>query len=62
MACSEPLTLALLSFGKLLMFLDLDSKRWPMQKPIAKHPNIQNFIPRHQKFRHIVSRRVPHRR
>ena len=38
------LTLALLSFGKLLMFLDLDSKRWPTQRPIAKHPNIQHLF------------------
>lgn len=38
------LTLALLSFGKLLMFLDLDPKRWPTQRPIAKHPTIQHLF------------------
>jgi len=31
-------TLALLSFGKLLMYRDLDPKTWPASQSIAKHP------------------------
>ncbi len=32
------LTLALLSFGKLLMYRDLDPKTWPPGDSIAQHP------------------------
>src|ERR1019366_7648840 len=34
----KQITLALLSFGKLLMFRDLDPKTWPAGQSIAKHP------------------------
>lgn len=33
-------TLCLLYFGKLLMYLDLDPKRWPPHKQIDKHPRV----------------------
>lgn len=33
-------TLTLLSFGKLLMWLDLDTARWPQNKPLDRHPLI----------------------
>jgi KaiC/GvpD/RAD55 family RecA-like ATPase len=38
------LTLALLSFGKLLMYRDLDPKTWPPDKNIAKHPLVKELF------------------
>ncbi|HEY3975262.1 MAG TPA: DUF4011 domain-containing protein [Candidatus Sulfotelmatobacter sp.] len=38
------LTLALLSFGKLLMFLDLDPARWPAKARITDHSVIKNLF------------------
>ena len=38
------LTLALLSFGKLLMFLDLDPARWPAKARITNHSVIKNLF------------------
>jgi very-short-patch-repair endonuclease len=37
-------TVAMFHFGKLLMYLDLDPKRWPKSKNIEKHPNIRRFF------------------
>ena len=39
----KQVTLTLLSFGKLLMWLDLDSVRWPQDKPLDRHPIIKNL-------------------
>ncbi|WP_446743496.1 DUF4011 domain-containing protein [Silvibacterium acidisoli] len=33
-------SLALLSFGKLLMYLDLDAERWPTEVPLEKHSRL----------------------
>lgn len=38
------ITLALLSFGKLLMFRDLDPKTWPAGQSIAKHPLVRELF------------------
>lgn len=38
------ITLALLSFGKLLMFRDLDPKTWPAGNSIAKHPLVRELF------------------
>lgn len=38
------LTLSLLSFGKLLMYRDLDPKNWPDEKNIAKHPLVKELF------------------
>lgn len=38
------LTLSLLSFGKLLMYRDLDPKTWPAEKNIAKHPLVKELF------------------
>ena len=38
------LTLSLLSFGKLLMFLDLDPARWPAKARITNHSVIKNLF------------------
>jgi very-short-patch-repair endonuclease len=38
------ITLALLSFGKLLMFRDLDPKNWPAGHSIAKHPLVRELF------------------
>ncbi len=38
------ITLALLNFSKLLMYLDLDSARWPEGKSISDHPLINQFL------------------
>jgi hypothetical protein len=38
------LTLALLSFGKLLMFLDLDPARWPAKNRITNHSIIKDLF------------------
>lgn len=38
------ITLALLSFGKLLMYRDLDPKTWPADASIAKHPLVREFF------------------
>jgi hypothetical protein len=37
-------TLALLSFGKLLMYRDLDPKTWPVSQSIAKHPLVRELF------------------
>lgn len=37
-------TLALLSFGKLLMYRDLDPKTWPASQSIAKHPLVRELF------------------
>src|ERR1700678_2411625 len=37
-------TLALLSFGKLLMYRDLDPKTWPAAQSIAKHPLVRDLF------------------
>ena len=38
------LTLALLSFGKLLMYRDLDPKTWPANQSIAKHALVRELF------------------
>ena len=38
------ITLALLSFGKLLMYRDLDPKTWPAGQSIAKHPLVRELF------------------
>jgi hypothetical protein len=38
------ITLALLSFGKLLMYRDLDPKTWPVAQSIAKHPLVRELF------------------
>jgi hypothetical protein len=38
------MTLALLSFGKLLMYRDLDPKTWPVEDSIAKHPLVKELF------------------
>ena len=38
------ITLALLSFGKLLMYRDLDPKTWPKDQSIAKHPLVRQLF------------------
>ncbi len=38
------LTLSLLSFGKLLMYRDLDPKTWPAEKNITKHPLVKELF------------------
>ena len=38
------ITLALLSFGKLLMYRDLDPKTWPAGHSIAKHPLVRELF------------------
>ena len=38
------ITLALLSFGKLLMYRDLDPKTWPTGQSIAKHPLVRELF------------------
>jgi hypothetical protein len=38
------ITLALLSFGKLLMFRDLDPKTWPAGETIARHPLVRELF------------------
>jgi Protein of unknown function (DUF4011)/AAA domain len=38
------LTLAFLSFGKLLMYRDLDPKTWPGGQSIAKHPLVRELF------------------
>lgn len=37
-------TLSLLSFGKLLMYLDLDKRRWPSASPIDRHPLVSTLF------------------
>src|SRR3990167_4713705 len=37
-------TLGLLHFGKLLLYLDLDSKKWPEGKNILEHPIVCNLL------------------
>jgi very-short-patch-repair endonuclease len=38
------ITLALLSFGKLLMYRDLDPKTWPADQSIAQHPLVRELF------------------
>jgi hypothetical protein len=38
------ITLCLLSFGKLLMYRDLDPKNWPKDQSIAKHPLVRELF------------------
>src|ERR1017187_1632368 len=38
------ITLALLSFGKLLMYRDLDPRTWPANQSIAKHPLVRELF------------------
>ncbi|MEO8659773.1 MAG: DUF4011 domain-containing protein, partial [Bryobacteraceae bacterium] len=38
------ITLALLSFGKLLMYRDLDPKTWPVGQSIAQHPLVRELF------------------
>jgi Protein of unknown function (DUF4011) len=38
------ITLALLSFGKLLMYRDMDPKTWPAGQSIAKHPLVRELF------------------
>jgi very-short-patch-repair endonuclease len=38
------LTLGLASFGKLLMFRDLDPKNWPKESDLLEHPRITDFF------------------
>lgn len=40
----KQITLALLSFGKLLMFRDLDPKTWPAGQSIAKYPLVRELF------------------
>jgi len=37
-------TLCLLSFGKLLMYLDLDPRKWPAAAPLHKHPLVTTLF------------------
>ena len=37
-------SLGLLSFGKLLMYLDLDVDRWPKSSPLATHPRLTDIL------------------
>ena len=37
-------TLGLVSFGKLLMFRDLDPKKWPKPSDLLEHPRIKDFF------------------
>jgi hypothetical protein len=37
-------SLALLSFGKLLMYLDLDADRWPANSPLIQHPRLLDMF------------------
>jgi len=37
-------SLALLSFGKLLMYLDLDSERWPADVSLVNHPRLLDMF------------------
>jgi very-short-patch-repair endonuclease/DNA polymerase III delta prime subunit len=38
------ISLGLLSFGKLLMYLDLDADRWPAEVPITSHPRLVDIF------------------
>lgn len=38
------ISLTLLNFNKLLMYLDLDPSRWPKDKNIANHPVVSRFL------------------
>jgi hypothetical protein len=38
------ITLALLSFGKLLMYRDLDPNTWPASQSIAQHPLVRELF------------------
>jgi len=43
-AVRQQITLALLSFGKLLMFRDLDPRTWPAGQSIARHPLVRELF------------------
>jgi hypothetical protein len=43
-------TVALLNFSKLLMYLDLDVTRWPVDKSIATHSIVKSFFERGESF------------
>ncbi|MEX1196352.1 MAG: DUF4011 domain-containing anti-phage protein Hhe [Pseudohongiellaceae bacterium] len=38
------ISLALLNFSKLLMYLDLDRSRWPAESPLIEHPTVSRFL------------------
>ena len=38
------ISLGLLSFGKLLMYLDLDADRWPERVPLTSHPRLLDIF------------------
>lgn len=41
---TREMTLGMFSFGKLLMYLDLDPAKWPTTGPLAKHPIITTLL------------------
>ncbi len=41
---AREMTLGMFSFGKLLMYLDLDPAKWPTSGPITKHPIITTLL------------------
>ena len=43
-AIKQHLSVALLSFGKLLMYRDLDPKTWPKERSIATHTLVRNLF------------------
>ena len=43
-AIRRQITLALLSFGKLLMYRDLDPRNWPKEESIAVHPLVRELF------------------
>lgn len=43
------ITLALLNFGKLLMYLDLNPERWPIESNITDHPVVKRFLVGYEK-------------
>jgi Protein of unknown function (DUF4011) len=56
----QQITLALLSFGKLLMFRDLDPRTWPAGQSIARHPLVRELFRRLKESQHHTRRRIPH--
>ena len=38
------ITVSFFSFGKLLMYLDLDQKKWPIDNSISNHPIVSQFL------------------
>jgi very-short-patch-repair endonuclease len=41
---AREMTLGMFSFGKLLMYLDLDPDKWPATNPLIKHPIITTLL------------------